>query len=155
MKTTKSSKEKNNLIGSVWFDYWSEFLDYMQKQKTSLCLPPISTCNSLFFASGRTHFQFSTRASNRLKRIGICIYLQEPDRLKNFDALLRQHRKQAEEYVGMKLDWRRLPHMKESHIELDYPCDPSDRTDWPKQFEWLSNAIEKTHAYFSPVFKRL
>ena len=136
-------------------DYWSGLLDYMQKQGTALHLPKPIDYNNLFFPSGRAYFQFSTRVSNRRQRIGICIYLQEPDRLKNFDALLRQHRKQAEEYIGMKLDWRRLPHMKESHIELDYPCDPSDRTDWPKQFEWLSNAIEKTHAYFSPVFKRL
>ena len=144
-----------NLAKSEWFDYWSEFLDYLQKQNTTLRLPPISNCSSLFFASGRTYFQFAARASHRRKRIDICIYLQGPDRLSNFDALQLQHRRQAEEYVGMKLDWMRLPHKKESHIELVYPCNPSDRTDWPRQFEWLSNAIEKTHAYFSPVFKSL
>ena len=153
MKTT-AAKTKQNITHSEWFDYWSGLLDYMRKQKTSLSLPPISTCNSLFFASGRTYFQFSTRASNRSKRIGICIYIQGPDRLKNFDALERQHRKQAEEYIDMKLDWRRLPDKKESHIELDYACDPSKRTDWPQQFAWLSNTIEKVHAYFFPVFKR-
>ena len=60
-----------------------------------------------------------------------------------FDALENQHHEQADQTVGMNLDWRRLPDKKESHIELYYDCDPSNKSDWSKQFEWLSNAIEK------------
>ena len=55
----------------------------------------------------------------------------------------------------MKLDWRRLSDKEESQIELHYACDPSDQADWPQQFEWLSNAIENLHAFFSPIIKQL
>ncbi|GAG86387.1 unnamed protein product, partial [marine sediment metagenome] len=156
-RTVKTTAAKTELSDTekLLFDYWSELLDFMRQQNTTLRLPKPYPQHFVGFTVGRSYFIIYTRASKRDQRIGAYLCISGPNRLKFYDTIEKQYGEQAGQVVGSGLDWRRRPDKKESHIELYHSCDPSDRADWSNQFEWLSNAIEKLHAFFSPVVKQL
>ncbi|RKY05819.1 MAG: DUF4268 domain-containing protein [Planctomycetota bacterium] len=156
-RTVKTTAAKTELTPTKkqLLDYWTGLTEFMQNNGSHIRMPKPAPKHWLIFSVGRNNFQIYTRASNQKQEIGVYLRVSGPNRLEYFHALEKQYRQEADQAVGMTLDWRRLLEGKESHIELYYKCDPFDKSDWPNQFQWLSNAVEKLHAYFSPIIKQL
>jgi len=69
--------------------------------------------------------------------------------------LLEADRAAIEQEAGTPLDWRELPHRKQSHVVLTKAVDPSDRKDWPAQHNWCLKTLETFHKVFSHRVKNL
>lgn len=154
VKTTAAKTELSKTEHTL-YEYWSGLIEFMQKRDTKLRLPKPAAQHWLIFSVGKSYFQIFTRASNRGRQVGAYLCISGPHRLPYFDMMESRYNTQAEQAIGMELDWRRLPDKKESHIELYHDCDPSNQSDWVNQFEWLNNAVEKLHSFFSPIVRRL
>lgn len=156
-RTVKTTAAKTELSDSkqLLLEYWSGLIEFMQNKDPNFRLPKATPNSWLIFSVGKTYFQIFTRASRQKHEIGVYLCISGPDRLCYFDFLEQEHRQEAEQSIGLSLDWRRIPEKKESHIELYYKCDLVDKNDWSRQFEWLNNAVEKMHRYFSPIVRQL
>ena len=70
-----------------------------------------------------------------------------------FDQLL-EHRQDIEQDIGQPLRWQRLDDSKRSQIQLEIGDAPLGQAeDWPRQFAWLKNHLERCHQAFAPRVK--
>ncbi|MBF0190924.1 MAG: DUF4268 domain-containing protein [Magnetococcales bacterium] len=58
--------------------------------------------------------------------------------------------------AGFSVDWLELPHAKSSKIAIVNPnIDVKSEKDWPSQFSWLADKLEKLHEVFRPRIESL
>lgn len=62
---------------------------------------------------------------------------------------------QLEEIYGNKLEWLELSHRKESRILIENKTDPTDKSSWPVQHQWIQEQLENFHRTFSQIIKKL
>lgn len=76
--------------------------------------------------------------------------MDSEDAKKLFAEILAQ-KESIEAVIGAELDWREMPNNKASRVRLFRPVDPYDENDWPQQFAWLQDNLEKFDQVFRPV----
>lgn len=107
------------------------------------------------FALGRSHFVLVAFANTQKKRIAVGLVLTGPDAKAHYH-LLNKDREIIEKEIGTSLDWEELPGKKESHIMLRrLNSDPTDRSKWQEQDNWLADKLEKFYQVFANRVKNL
>lgn len=68
-----------------------------------------------------------------------------------FFGLLEQQRYEIDQELGPPLTWAEQPYGIESRI---FSClenaDPRNKSDWPRQHEWLADRLNRMHEVFAP-----
>lgn len=136
-------------------EYWSQLRQLLIDRKSVLKPQKPRPKHWTNFSLGRSSFGMhaSVNTQKLFLRIGVSCYGK--DALAHF-FLLRQDRQAIEQEVGAALLWEELPGRKECRIALMREnSDPTDRTQWPTQHEWLIQQLERIYKAFSPRVKRL
>lgn len=106
-------------------------------------------------AIGRARFHISLLVNTIDKKVSVSLVLAEDSDKKYFDAIL-EHREEAEESIGVKLEWNRLEGKKSSNIQLNRINSdlaiPSQRLEI---FAWYKDFTERFIKYFKPIIKKL
>lgn len=72
-----------------------------------------------------------------------------------FESLQKQ-RADIEKDFGEPLNWQALPGKRDCRISCELEgADPQDRTDWPRQHEWLAQHLNAMHNAFSKKVEAL
>ena len=82
------------------------------------------------------------------------MYMYDDADKQNFDALVN-YKEQAEEAIGVKLDWRRLEGKKASSIDIYKKCDINNPAKREEIFSWYKEYTEKFITFFKPIIKKL
>ena len=136
-------------------EYWEEFIELMKKRKSTVRPTKPLPQHWQTFAIGRSYFLLYTTINIRNSRIGVQLILQGGDAKAHY-SLLHQQKEIVEREVGEQLDWRLLPENKESQVNLyRYNIDPSDRSSWEEQHQWLLDKLELFHRTFAGRVKSL
>lgn len=107
------------------------------------------------YAIGKSNFTLIAVVNIRDKRLEVHLVIYGQDRIEYYN-LLEQQRNQIEKEAMETFKWRELPSNKESHIQLEkLNIDPTNRSDWPNQHEWLKTNLELFHKIFSQRIKKL
>ena len=145
----------SDLIGNLQLEYWSEFCKYMEEHPGKVRPTKPLPQSWMGFAVGRAGFTMGTTINIKGKWIRVLLGMGGPNAKRSF-LLLHRQKEEIEEEFGEKLDWRERPGQVESHVVLVLePADPSDRSDRPRQHEWLRHRLERFDAVFRPRVRQL
>jgi hypothetical protein len=107
------------------------------------------------FAVGRGNFHLAAFTNTQDKRIGVSLELVGPDAKAHFHLLLRE-KEVIEAEFGEGVEWKENPNKKTSRIILrHFKVDPTDRSKWPEQHEWITQKLEQFHRTLAPRIKKL
>lgn len=102
------------------------------------------------FPIGRSKFRLTATMLRGEKRIRAKLHLAGPHAKAHF-GLLKAQREEIERELGHPLEWEEFPQQQDSRISV-YLSDvyPEDRSEWPRQHEWLAKRLNELHRVFAP-----
>lgn len=84
------------------------------------------------------------------RQIAANLHVKVPDAGSRFDEL-ESNRQEIETQFGAGLQWKKSPPWNPAVPQVGIytnNTDPTDRSDWPNQFEWLRDKLEKLYVIF-------
>lgn len=66
---------------------------------------------------------------------------------RRFDRIV-EFRNEIDKKFGRRLDWDRKDDRDETQIQIWDQVDPEDKTDWPRQYQWLAERLENLFRIF-------
>jgi hypothetical protein len=107
------------------------------------------------YSIGRSRFHLGTTMIRPRNRVRAELYISGGS-AKAFFGLLRQQKDAIEQELGYALEWEELPERQDCRIAsyLD-EADPEDRTDWPRQHEWLAKRLNDLQRVFAQRVRAL
>jgi hypothetical protein len=132
--------------------YWTAFRSYLQENKSKL--RPQKPSKDHWYSFGIGTSQAHTNALLIARDNIIAVELTLKMNSKEVFADLYSRKAEIESEIGAELDWRELPDKKTSRILLLKNANGTDEKDWPKQFEWLQETLEKFDDIFRPYFQQ-
>lgn len=136
-------------------EYWTQFRQLMEDEQSLVRCQKPGPQNWTNFAVGRAGFALVARMNTRDGGIGAYLNIYGSDRLAYYHLLHDKYKARIESALECDLNWRALPDAKESHVETSRDDDPTDRSDWPSQHQWLKKTIEGFHRVLAPIIKEL
>ena len=134
--------------------YWIAFNDVLNKTDGPFSgTRKPNPYNWMGYGVGRSGFSLAAGTNARESQIRVQLSLSGLT-AKGFFGLLEQQKNEIEEELE-PLEWHELPGGKESKICCVEPADPTDRSDWSRQHEWLAERLNRMHEVFSPRVKEL
>lgn len=131
--------------------YWSAFKEHLQEQQSKLRPQKPAPNHWYNFSIGTSRAHLAATLITKEDKIGVELYI-DGDNAKEIYTALYAKKEQIEAQLAASLDWRELPEKKVSRVLLYKPVDPTDESDWEKQFAWLRTTIEKFDGVFRPLF---
>lgn len=131
-------------------EYWTAFHNLLKERKSRIRgnSPAPQACNG--FPIGRSERFLETFCNTRENRIGVQLVLADKDAKGDFDYLQSQAA-EIEGKFGEQLEWIASGEQKRCRIAIRrFDADPTDRTHWPEQHEWLLLRLEKFDEVFRP-----
>jgi hypothetical protein len=135
-------------------EYWTMFREYVAQKKSHLRVQKPLPQHWTNIAIGKTGFYMSAQVNTKEKQLGVALILDTALAKVQFKQLEAQ-KAEIEAEAGTALDWRELPHRKQSHVVLTRSGDPTAKGDWPAQQEWLLKTLELFHKLFAKRVKLL
>ena len=120
-------------------DYWSAFAEFTKENDTGLNPHKPPTYHYTNFGIGTSRLYLSAVRLTGEGAIRVELYLTGGTQRRYYEAL-RNQRSEIESELRTKLNWLENP--TTSSIRIEAEADPSDRSDWPRQFEWLTNNVK-------------
>ena len=136
-------------------EYWAGLKTHLTEAKSKLRSQKPLPQHWTNFAIGRSHFHLAAVQNTREKRLGVLLVLTGSDAKAHF-KLLEADKEKIEQTAQTAFEWRELPDKKVSHIDLQLEgADPTSRTDWPRQHEWLKQTLDLFQRVFAARVKSL
>ena len=140
--------------GALGLEYWSALRELLIEGGSVLRPQKPRAQHWTNYAMGRAGCYLSAGFVRTRREIGVWLVLDGPLAKRQFQMLADQA-KAIESELGAEMEWRALPHKKQSHVVLRRAADPTQRADWPQQHGWLRATAEAFHRVFSPKIKAL
>ena len=134
--------------------YWTAFRAFLEERKSKLRPQKPSRDHWYSFSIGTSRAHTAALIITRDKKIAVELTINSADAKAVFNELLTQ-KGSVEATIGAKLEWREMLDKKASRVCLFKPVDPYDENDWPQQFAWLQDTLEKFDQAFRPAFSKL
>jgi len=107
------------------------------------------------YAIGRSDFSMSALVNTQKKNIWVSLTFHGENAKLHF-YLIQDDKEAIEKELGTPLDWLDNPGKKQSRIVLmKYDTDPTNRSDWTNQHQWIADNLETFHRVFSSRVKNL
>ncbi|MBM3764598.1 MAG: DUF4268 domain-containing protein [Acidobacteria bacterium] len=112
-------------------------------------------------AIGRSGIHLSSVVSGRNSETGVKapeiraeLYLDADDAKREF-SILEKQRANIESALAFPLTWHNPEDKALCRIYTRLDADYRDQAQWPQQFEWLRQRLEKLHGVFAPLVRNL
>lgn len=143
--------------GALFQDYWVSLREVMDRAGSTRRFPKAWSNGWLPFSIGRTGFELRVTLQRNEKRVRIELYMHQtniPPKCA-FRALLAL-RGEIEAAYGAALDWQELPASIASRIAVYFDnADIADRSDWPRQQQWIYNQLKCFRSVFAQRIEAL
>ncbi len=101
------------------------------------------------YSVGRSDFNLAAAVNRQKRTVRAELYITGA-RAKAYFALLKEQQANIESELGFPLEWEELPAGPDSRITMYLrDVDPEDKSDWPRQHEWLAVTLNAMHRAFS------
>lgn len=156
VKTVSEAAGRINLSDTkqMQLEYWTAFREYLLKNSKLLRPQKPLPQHWTNIAIGRSHFHLVATVNTWDKQMSVYLCLTGPNAKPHF-YLLQKEKDSIEKEMGTPLEWRELPENKESHLTIRHNADPTDRSAWAQQHEWLTKQLETFHRVLSKRIKDL
>lgn len=151
----KSSKKELSETKKLQLDFWRELNDLIKQSATNIKPRSARPQHWQNFSIGKADFTLRPTIDTRNTRICIRLVISG-NNAKDHYSQLSENKEQIEQNIGNELEWRELPQNLESQINLNWEgCDPSDRSLWKEQHEWLLKNLDAFLRTFTPLIRAL
>lgn len=151
---SRMSSQPTTKTKEMQLQYWHKLKENLAENNSRLKPQTPRAQHWWNFSIGRSGVKIATLMNTRENRIGVEISMFSDD-AKAFYHLLLQDKEEIEEQIGEELVWKELPEKSASRIILYKDTDPSNETEWPRQFDWLREKVELFDTTFRERVKRL
>jgi len=104
---------------------------------------------------GRGSFSVNSVMKTKDSRVQAELYISGSN-AKSFFGLLKRQKDEIEQELGPPLEWEELPMRQDSRISSSLDnADPTDKSDWSRQHQWLAKRLNDMHRVFAPRVKQL
>ena len=141
--------------------YWNEFLAYAQRKGNGIAGargPYESTSNELLInIGGRAGVDLRTWMNRREGFVAVALYLYDVGKHDAYRSL-EMKRSTIDAALGDQFSqWRPPGYGRPAgYVALTQRfADPMDESDWPTQFKWLQEKLERFDVVFSPIIDEL
>lgn len=137
-------------------EYWDEFHRELERQGgvVSGNRTP-QPQNWMNYPIGRTGFALGTIVQFWEKFVRAELYITGPMAKDHF-AELQKHQAEVEAELGYPLNWDPLPTGQDTRISVSLEqTDAQDRTEWPRQHQWLARKLNELHGVFATRIRTL
>src|SRR5882724_6651812 len=146
----------------IQLEFWTAFKKYMEETSKIRCQKPAPQ-HWMNHSIGRAGFWLASIAStwnSETHKLGGEIRVElgmGDDNAKKYFAMLDAERHEIEREIGQPLIWHNPPETKTrtSKIYVRQSSSFLDRSEWPRQHEWLRENLEKFYPVFAPRVKQL
>jgi len=136
-------------------DFWMQFYDLLLPRDNGVRPRKPLAQHWMSFAIGSSLGHLYAVVDVPGREVRCHLTLTTRDAKQHFRSL-HADRTQIEAEFGAPLDWRELPHGKESHVVLTKTgAVLDDQEQWPALQEWLAEKLEMFHRVFGPRMKQL
>lgn len=136
-------------------EYWTQLRELLVSSHSPLKPQKPLPQHWYNFKLGRSYFCLFAAVNTKDNRLTVGLSMTGPYSKEHY-RLLCEDIVKIEEECGKALVWKELKEGIESKIETVLEnADPSDRSDWPRQHEWIKNALEKFYAVFRHRIREL
>ncbi len=130
--------------------YWTAFRCFLEDRQSKLRPQKPSNAHWCSFSIGTSRARTAAVIIARDKRVGVELTLNPGDAKPLFAGLLAQ-KQRIEMTVGTPLEWREMSDRKSCRVCIYKAVEPHDEADWPRQFAWLQDMLERFDAAFRPA----
>jgi hypothetical protein len=137
-------------LDAFYANYWNAFIPAVEKAALGLRAPTPTTRNYARFSLRSSHMRMNAFVTVRDRLIGVELVLRSPAGDDAYSRL-QAARTEIERELGHELEWN--THAASHRIVLaERGFDPMNRTDWPRQHQWL---IDKLKGFQASVLRRI
>ncbi len=135
--------------------YWVSLKEYLDKNNSIVKIKKPLPQYWINIPMGRSGFHISIMVNSREKILTVVLCLMGDDSKNNFNKLKEIcYDNSINEING--IIWDKMDKNKtSSYILLKNPKDFTKTKDWPNQFEWFKETLEKFIVFFKPIIKNL
>ena len=153
--SSQGSNEGRSETENLKYDFWSGFCEFMGNNPSKLFHPQSpSYAHWMNIAIGRSGFQMCLLLNTQEQKVTVQLYLADDKEKKYFDRLFAK-KDEAEERIGVLLDWKRLDGKKSSTVNYYKNVNLSDASMRNDIYSWFKDYTEKFIDYFRPIIKKL
>lgn len=136
-------------------EYWTEMKSFFEQSGSKLKCQKPQPQHWTSFALGKSDFNLAVSASVRDSFIRLEFNIFGPDAKPRFDVLQSQFEELSKQQIDSGILWDRMDDKIMSGVFLKKKFKISDKEDWPNQFAWIKEKLEKYDAFFRPKIKDL
>jgi hypothetical protein len=129
------------------FEYWQMFLSQLHLLDKTVGIPKPNSLGNLRFSLQGRDLWITVYAAASLGRIGVFLRGNE-----NFYALLKKNQSKIQKQIGKSAQWYRGD--DGWSITISQQADPSSKSEWPTQHQWLEATLQKYLEVFDPYAKQ-
>ena len=130
--------------------YWAAFRTHLLEHNSRLRPPKPVAAHRYIFGIGTGLARLVAVMNTKDSKIAVELELLTESAKAAYEDLFKE-KANIEASIGMALDWRDLPDTKGCRIILSNPKDPYTEDEWPQQFAWLQEHLEKFEQAFRPL----
>ena len=137
------------------FEFWTEFNELMKVSGSKIKCRKPQPQNWMDFPLGKSGIYMSAITNAQKGWIAIGVWVGGTNRKNRFNFLKEKYEKLSFEKISKDLVWSEKPERKNDEIRLTFNTDPSDRSKWKEQHEWLKDNLEKFYKFFHEKVKHV
>jgi hypothetical protein len=152
-ETDSLSEDEDRPSHKLRIRFWTAFRDYLLERKSKLRAQKPGRDHWYTFGIGTSKAHTAALLISRDNKIGVELAITAENSKELFNDLLAQ-KDAIEAIVGSSVEWREMLDRKSSRVMTFRPADPRNESDWPNQFAWLAENLERFDQAFRPQFAK-
>ncbi len=150
-----TSDQKATDVKRLQQEYWQGLKDYLEGNNSFVKLPNPPLNNLVNIPLGRSKYFLSVALNQKDISLNVWLVIIGEKAKKDFDRLYEVAYKDSLIEVNQNLIWDRMEADIRSGVTLKTYADYTEKNDWPNQFAWFKENLEKFDRYFRARVKDL
>lgn len=154
-KTIKKQVSGDTETEKLRLDFWRNFHEYAEnKGLDAIKHPNATTDHWCDFRVGISGYHYACILTIK-NWIGVQVYLGGDVPAQNkerYDLIEEKCKSQIDAIQSNRIEWKRLDDKKASYVNVILEADIRDKSDWPRQFEWMYNTMMQLHKIVKPHY---
>jgi len=150
-----TSAQKVSDVRLLYQEYWQGLKTIMEVNNSFVKLPNPPPNSWFNISLGRTNYFLSVAVNSRDNSINIGLTIIGSKAKEDFDRLYEVAYWDSLTEINQNLIWDRMAANIRCGVTLKTYADFMERNDWPNQFAWFKENLEKFDRYFRPKIREL
>jgi len=154
-KSIKKQVSATTETEKLRMEYWTAFHNYVDEKGLDVLKHAGATADHWCdFRVGIAGFHYACILTVK-NWIGVQVYLGSDNPTQNksrYDLIEKDCKSEIDQLDSKKIEWKRLDDKKASYVNVKQQADIRDKSDWPRQFDWMYKTVMGLHKIVKPYY---